>query len=265
MHIANSTLSIITQTSNFQHHLNQLRDGVRDILSHDDTDRFPRFGPHTIGIFEPLRTVFGFTSLEAYAQLICTNCYRPRLADSGALRHDATVSNLHMALRLRGDHSPVPTTARPTISFDNWLCAYWLNCFSARILEQFPATQPCPSCSQQLPLALVLRITHAPTFFFLETSCWDFETNPRHSLKLVMVDGTPILYRLCAAIYHGVNHWTSRWISSNGHVWNHDGQKRRGALQSDGKMIEPLGRSKHCSLRVSGSGTLSVLIYTLDT
>lgn len=79
-----------------------------------------------------------------------------------------------------------------------------------------------------------------------------------------MVDGTPITYRLSAAIYHGINHWTLRWISLNGHVWSHDGQKHRGTLQSDRKMTEPLGRSKFCSLRTSGSATLSVLIYALD-
>lgn len=266
-HLANSTLSIIAQSSNFQHHLNQLRDSMRDILSDADSHRFPRFGPCAIGVFEPLCAVFGSTSLEARGQLICTSCYQPRIADSGALRHNAIVTNLHMALHLHGNHSPIPTTTRPTTSFNNWLCAYWLNCFSfsARLLDQFSETQPCPSCSQQSPLALVLRITHAPIFFFIETSGWDFETNPFHSLSLVMVDGTPISYHLCAAIYHGVNHWTSRWISPNGHVWNHDGQKHRGALQSDGKMIEPFGRSKHCSLHVSGSGTLSILIYALDT
>ena len=80
-----------------------------------------------------------------------------------------------------------------------------------------------------------------------------------------MVNGTPITYHLCTTIYHGINHWTTRWISSNGHVWSHDGQRHRGALQSDGKIIEPLGRSKHCSLRTSGPGTLSILIYALDT
>lgn len=155
-HLANSTRSIIAQSSNFQHHLNQLRDGVHDILSDADSCRFPRFGPRTIGVFEPLCAIFGATSLEAHGQLICTFCYRPRIADSGALQHNATVTNLHTALCLRGDHSPIPTGTRLTISFNNWLCAYWLNCFSHRLLEQFSETQPCPSCSKQLPLCLVL-------------------------------------------------------------------------------------------------------------
>jgi hypothetical protein len=260
----NDARAVLSQSSNFQRHLNELRDHLRDLLSQVDAARYPRFGPNTIGVFEPLSEIIGPTSLEAIGQLICVTCHAPRIQETHALNHDATSTNLRLAFDLRSDARPIPVSTRPTISFEDWLAAYWLNCFSPRTLERFSATVPCSSCSQQSLPSLVLRITHAPALFFVDVSCWDLETNPFHVLYLVMVDGTPITYRLSAAIYHGINHWTSRWISLNGHVWSHDGRKHHGTLQSDGKMTEPLGRSKFCSLRTSGSATLSILIYALD-
>ena len=160
-HLANSTLAIMSQTSNFQHHLNQLRDGLRDILSHQDSDRFPRFGPHAVGVFEPLCTIFGNTSLQAHGQLICQSCCRPQITGFGTLHHNATDSNLYMASHIYGHESLTLPTTRRTISFDKWFAAYWLNCFPHHLLEQFPANQPCPSCSQQTPLALILQITES--------------------------------------------------------------------------------------------------------
>jgi hypothetical protein len=159
----------------------------------------------------------------------------------------------------------VALTHRPTISFDDWLAAFWLNCFPPRALAHFPLSSPCTSCQQPPHYTLTLRFTCTPPIIFFNVADWDLQTNAFLPLSLVMVDGTPNTYRLCAVIYHGGNHWTSRWVTSNGHVWGHDGQKHRGALESDGKMEEPCGRSKLCSLRTYGSRTLSILVYALDS
>src|SRR3984885_7130496 len=116
-------------------------------------------------------------------------------------------------------------------------------------LARFSPASPCPFCLHACLTRLSLQIMRAPIFFFVDVSDWDLETNPFHVLHLQMVDNTRISYRLCGAIYFGGNHWTCRWISSDGQVWSHDGSEHGGTLRSDGRLVEPLGRSNLCSLR----------------
>ena len=163
--LVDNTRAVLSQPSNFQRHLNELRDRLRDLLSQADAARYPRFGPNKIGVFEPLSEIIGPTSLEAIGQLICTTCHVPRIQETHALRYDATNTNLQLAFDLHSDAQPIPVSTRPTTSFEDWLAAYWLNCFSPHTLARFSATAPCLSCFQQSPPSLILRITHAPVFF----------------------------------------------------------------------------------------------------
>ena len=263
--LCNGTRSLLTETSDFQHHLNKLRDGLRDKLSEVDSARFPRFGEAAIGVFELLCRVIGSGSVEAIGRLDCTYCHKPRVQDMRTLGHHATRTNVQTIYDLHGLNRHCPERSRPKISFEDWLSAYYLHSFWPNTLASFSPASPCPFCSHACPTRLSLQIARAPTFFFVDVSDWDLETNPFHVLHLQMIDNTRISYRLCGAIYFGVNHWTCRWISSDGHVWSHNGQEHCGALQSDGRLVEPLGRSKFCSLCTSGYCTLSVLIYALDT
>ena len=263
--LSNGTRSLLTETSDFQQHLNNLRDGLRDKLSDADSARFPRFGPATIGVYGLLSRVIGFDAFEAIGRLDCTNCHKPRTHDRRTLGNHATRSNVQAIYDLHGLDRRCPDGGRPKVSFEHWLSAYYLHSFWPHTLARFSPASPCPFCSHACPTRLSLQIMRAPIFFFVDVSDWDLETNPFHVLHLQMVDNTHISYRLCGAIYFGGNHWTCRWISSDGQVWSHDGSEHGGTLRSDGRLVEPLGRSNLCSLRTSVYRTLSVLIYALDT
>jgi hypothetical protein len=263
--LTDGTRQLQAMSSELQPRLNNLRDGLRDKLSEIDSVRFPRYGPEAIGVFEILSCMVGSTSIEAIGRLVCTHCHNTRLEDVRELGHYAMRSKVQIMFDVRGLDRRCDEGSRPKICFQDWLWGYYLNSFWPYTLAPFSPTTPCSFCSSRCPTTLRLQVTRAPIFFFIDVSDWDLETNPEHVLDLPMVDNTRLSYRLCAAIYFGVNHWTCRWISSNGHVWNHDGQKHRGILQSDGRLVEPFGRSKFCSLRTSDYSTLSVLIYALDT
>ena len=164
-----------------------------------------------------------------------------------------------------GHSPPLVILLLYTVSFEDWLGAFWLNCFPNHALAHFPLTSLCTSCQCLLWCSLVLWLTCTlPFFFFLNVADWHIQTNPNQSLMLEMVDGAPKTYWLCMVIYHGRNHWTLQWITFDGHVWGHDGQKHKGRLQSEGKMVEHCGRSKFCSLRAYDSHTLSIPVYALD-
>jgi hypothetical protein len=104
-------------------------------------------------------------------------------------------------------------------------------------------------------LLVRVAILDHPPLFFVNVADWDIHTHASFELRLAMDDKSTKVYTLCAAIYYDENHWTSRWIAPNAHVWAHDDRKHRGALQSHGRVKEPLGRSKFCSLRSFASGT----------
>jgi hypothetical protein len=232
--------TLLPGPSQYQQLLNILCDCVRDDLALADPTRFPRYGQHPIAVMEVLIAIFNFTS---FGQPICVTCGSPRLSHSGPLHHDAVRSTLQIEPHV------VPTGSRPTVSFDDPL--------SGSIVSP---NVHSPSCHPHHHMHLANNYRNnrsccvSPThrhFFFVNVADWDMQTNPNHSLTLVMVDGTPKIYRLCAAICHGGIHWTSRWIASNGHVWKH-----RGGLELDGKMIEPCGRSKIARFAVMACGHL---------
>jgi len=91
-------------------------------------------------------------------------------------------------------------------------------------------------------------VSHAHRLFSFSMSRTGTYRQTRINRSPLMVDDSPKTYRLSAAIYHDGNHWTSRWITSDGHVWGHDGQKHKGGLKSEGKMVEPCGRSKYSDI-----------------
>jgi len=88
--LSNGTRSLLTETSDFQQHLNNLRDGFRDKLSDADGARFPRFGQAAIGLFKLLCRVIGSGSVEAIGRLDCTYCHKPRIQDMRTLGHHPT-------------------------------------------------------------------------------------------------------------------------------------------------------------------------------
>jgi hypothetical protein len=71
---ADGVQSLLLESSEYQQHLNSLRDRLRDDLFLADPARFPRYGCHPIAAVEVLSAIFGFTSLEALGQLICATC-----------------------------------------------------------------------------------------------------------------------------------------------------------------------------------------------
>ena len=235
------------------------------MLTLQEPARFPRSGHRSIAVFGLLHVLFAASSLEATGQLICSHCHWVRLCDTRPLRHDVTVSMLEMVSYFQHVSTTIThSETLPSTTFDDWLAGFWLNSFSMRNLNQVSSEARCPSCQQPQQYSVQTSFTATPPLFFVNVSDWNLRTDPHHTLKLMTSDGLRRSYHLCAAIYHGSDHWSSRWISPTGHVWGHDGQKHRGGLESQGKLFEPFGRSKYCSLRSFGSGTLAILIYALE-
>ena len=138
-----------------------------------------------------------YACLGAIGQLVCTGCGSPRLSHSGRLGHDADRSSMKFAFDLQQQLEPreVALAHRPTISFDDWLAALWLNCFPPFVLANFPLSSPCASCQQPPRFTFTLRFTCTPPIIILNVADWDLQTNAFLTLTLVMVDGTPKTYR----------------------------------------------------------------------
>jgi hypothetical protein len=157
--LSNGTRSLLTETSDFQQHLNNLRDGLRDKLSDADGARFPRFGQAAIGLFKLLCRVIGSGSVEAIGRLDCTYCHKPRIQDMRTLGHHATDTNVQTIYDLHGLDRRCPQGSRPKISFEDWLSAYYLHSFWPYTLASFSPASPCPFCSHVCPTRLSLQIT----------------------------------------------------------------------------------------------------------
>ena len=255
-------------TENIQAQLNGVRNSLRDMLNSADADQFPRRGRHAVSVFDILHAVYGSSSVEGVGDILCSLCLHSQLAGPPSARplgHCARDSNVQILHTLHRTEFGTGNLARSSISFDDWLSAFSLNCVPLRIISSLPPS--CAHCSLRAPRLFKFHITVARPLFFVDVSAWKISTSARLSLVFTTVDGWTVSYHLCGAIYHGQNHWASRWITREGQVWGHDGQLHRGKLMSHGKAradADNADNSEGCFLGSFQQKTLSLLIYAID-
>lgn len=152
---------------------------MRDNLAQGDPNRFPRFGQQMVGVMEILFAMFDCACLEAFGQLMCTGCGSSCLSHSGRLGHHAVRSSMQFAFDLQQEPElrKVALAHQPTISFDDWLAAFWVNCFPPHALVHFLLSSPCTSCQQQSRYTLTLQFTCTPPIIFFNVAAWDIQTH----------------------------------------------------------------------------------------
>ena len=89
----------------------------------------------------------------------------------------------------------------------------------------------CPDCSSKMTKQIYY--TEIPKLMIFEYPTFDIKTS--HTIKFKTEHETIVLH-LRGIIYHGENHFTSRIISSEGHIWFHDGMTTGSTCNSDGHL-----------------------------
>ena len=252
--------SVLRATGNAQSTFNNARNEIRDTLSSMDERRFPRHGHSGTSVGEVLSELLGDRCVEAIGVVRCDHCQSERATQPlpRRLGSDCLQSCHELFSQLRLECGLFSSK----VTFGRLMATYFVNAITHPQLRGI--TPQCPSCRNISTSSPFVTATTTPAIMFLDTSEWTLLDVPHRVFQLPRDNGGVAVYRLFGAIYYGSYHWTSCFISRDGHVWGHDGQKRRGTLKSLGNMSPSQHIHSFHDIRSFESRSLSVLMYVLD-
>ncbi|KAF9455682.1 hypothetical protein BDZ94DRAFT_1179487 [Collybia nuda] len=184
--------------------LEQSRDDVRISLHQSNPRNFP-FGPNS-GSLDALSEKIMDTNHYATGQRSCSKCGYTKLGHTGTFY-------AAMSLTVPLAWNDNPTEMYPISSwFDK---AFY-----------YETRDKCPTCSDTR--LWETSIVHSvPSLLYLTID---------DSRLLFNVESVEVTMSLHGIIYGGSEHFTSRWISSSGDVWYHDGIQTKRKMISEGKI-----------------------------
>lgn len=201
-HMLLRTLSVNTDSDTT---LEVRRDFIRDYLTNRAPDVFPRYGPALAAvsdiveyIFRPIRP-FGQVLLQCS---VCNITFR-------AVRSLGTPLWI-----ITGNLNEVRHLASQSSTIENYMVT---------LLTSDHSRQPswCSRCRN--PLRHNVELSHALPFLFVELQPNDLLRLETSRCIAFSVRGIQRTWRLCGAIYLGMNHFTCRYIDIHGTSWYHDG------------------------------------------
>ncbi len=196
------TLFLVTQFRSLSRNtpsLETVRDSLRDILFMMQPDTFPRRGPSPASVSDLLLTLFTCPTAFGSSQVACTQC-----ATQTPRRTDLCGSYLWSVL----------PDLLPASEDNAWDAQTVANALLVRAYRMH-----CPSCRTVSPVSTTLAVP-PPLIFFDTANVLAFRVTPSISL---LVAGIMHTWTLRGVIYHGFNHFTARYIGTDGSVWYHDG------------------------------------------
>jgi Helitron helicase-like domain at N-terminus/PIF1-like helicase len=203
-------------------HLEDIRDTVRNMLNEWDSTQFP-LGHRGTSVARLAETIFKVPEVLALSQNICVNCdYKePKIEDNSNYIVDLNGSSVESSTSMK-----FKTLNHPT-------------------------DDKCPECLAEL----IQPITYfsSPKILILVYHKCNIKTS--HKIK---ANGKSEYLYLRGIIYYGQFHFSSRFISSKGDVWYHDGITTGSNCVSDG----PLKYMNDDQLKFCNNKELMLAIYT---
>jgi hypothetical protein len=181
--------------------LEDVRDCLRIQLHELNSEMFP-MGENGASVGDLAFAMLASDKTLAESQRLCSEC-------------DYTTQEVECNLRyiLHAKHSTSGSTLKWISELEN------------------STKKKCPDCSGKMTKQIYY--TEIPKLMVFEYSSSDIKTS--HEIKFKTDEETIILH-LRGIIYHGENHFTSRIISSEGHIWYHDGITTGSTCNSDGHL-----------------------------
>ena len=122
-------------------------------------------------------------------------------------------------------------------------------------ISESPAGAHCPVCHVRL-------VRHLKFVYSSPMLAFDVTTNVLaidHMLD-IPVEGQMSRYQLRGVIYHDTNHFTTRIVTSSGHVWFHDGIATGSSMEYEGSVSTTTDLTTCCGVNVKACVALYVLI-----
>ena len=168
--------------------LEEARNIVRDLLHQDHSIMFPK-GKNSASVGELATILLKDERFNGRSEIYCENCdyIKSDYADNVGYCFDLT---------LQAITSTSQWTLSPTLTEHD----------------------QCPECLETLVHSI--KFDELPKLLILEYPFTNIRTS--HKIKVKAENNSGIL-GLRGTVYHGDNHFTSRFISSNGTIWYHDG------------------------------------------
>ena len=111
----------------------------------------------------------------------------------------------------------------------------------------------CPNCNHKMKQ--VIFYNEVPNIVILEYPMKNIQTS--HCLEFLTEEGEQLKLTLRGIVYHGGYHFTSRFISSDQHIWYHDGIHTGNMCIRDGM----LGNLSNDKLRLCRDRNLVLALY----
>ncbi|EIW52162.1 uncharacterized protein TRAVEDRAFT_135837 [Trametes versicolor FP-101664 SS1] len=178
-----------------------MRDLLRDVLFTTHPDRFPRRGRTMMAVSDLLACLFYCPISFARSSLVCRSCTAESVHVVDVGRSYAWYLT-PAAFRTNHPGQSSLTTSE------------YVECLLTTGIEIH-----CPTCRSLNKVTTTL--TQAPPLLVLETSPV-VTIRPEANLSLPVND-VMHTWRLTGAIYHGFDHFTSRYVDPAGSTWYHDG------------------------------------------
>ncbi|KAI9061414.1 hypothetical protein FKP32DRAFT_1543130, partial [Trametes sanguinea] len=183
--------------------LERERDHLRDALSMMDPVRFVRRGRSMVAFSDILETVFRTVTPFCASVVDCSSC---------GLQTEH-VTDMCVSLMWTILPANIPNfRAGKSQSYPSQLAVNSL--LSAGLSVH------CAAC--RLQNAVRTTVLEAPPLLFLDVGTVSSNIRPDCVLQLPTM-AEPAVYNLRGIVYHGYEHFTSRYIDRNGTVWFHDG------------------------------------------
>lgn len=196
MHLVSHNMAQITSPAL---QLLSLRNVVRDILFGLQPATFPRQGTSVTAVGDVLRFLFTRRTAFGASEVHCAGCGSTTIATV-----DACGSFIWALPPSAWTSHPVRALMTPT----EYVCA----------VLQGAHTGHCAQCHAEIPIITVLH--SAPPVLFLDASSGPIAVQADLQLPAA---GAVHAMRLTAVIYHGFNHFTTRYFDPAGNAWYHDG------------------------------------------
>ncbi|KDR64842.1 hypothetical protein GALMADRAFT_82610, partial [Galerina marginata CBS 339.88] len=168
--------------------LENVRDNIREILHTHDPEKFP-MGKNNASVAELAFEIMKSDFNNALSQIFCANC---------DFIHAEYSDQLGFIFDL---------SSRKATSTQKWIST----------LDQ-PCVEKCPECSEIFTHQI--DYTEAPKILVLEYPLTNIKSS--HQIKIKVGNEVTCL-QLKGIVYHGQNHFTSRFIDSDRTIWYNDG------------------------------------------
>lgn len=205
--------------------LESLRDSLRDSISAFNPSRYPRHGAACIPADDLWCTLFPSAMLQGSLVLRCGVCSQVRLKREGRWYGWEAVPSRRDVLRLLALDTPISTSS---ISFEEWLHCLFLNAVGQRALREW--NELCTVCHSRSSTLLEPCISSAPPLVVFNVCHWTLSSNPPQFFTIASELGPEVQYGLAVLVYHGLDHYTSRWVDQLGQIWQYDGVQNRGNM-----------------------------------